>query len=103
MTVPEATKAADIIMILIPDEHQADMYKKDIAPNLTEGKAIAFAHGFNIHFGQIVPPTNVDVFMIAPKGPGHTVRSEFVEGKGVPALIAVEQDYTCLLYTSRCV
>ena len=94
MTVPEATKAADIIMILIPDERQADMYKKDIAPNLTEGKAIAFAHGFNIHFGQIVPPKNVDVFMIAPKGPGHTVRSEFVEGKGVPALIAVEQDYT---------
>ena len=94
MTVPEATKAADIIMILIPDERQADMYKKDIAPNLAEGKAIAFAHGFNIHFGQIVPPKNVDVFMIAPKGPGHTVRSEFVEGKGVPALIAVEQDYT---------
>ena len=94
MTVAEATQAADIIMILIPDERQADMYKKDIAPNLTEGKAIAFAHGFNIHFGQIVPPKNVDVFMIAPKGPGHTVRSEFVEGKGVPALIAVQQDYT---------
>ena len=78
-------------MILIPDERQADMYKKDIEPYLTEGKAIAFAHGFNIHFGQIKPPKNVDVFMIAPKGPGHTVRSEFLEGKGVPCLVAVEQ------------
>lgn len=94
LTVPEATKAADIIMILIPDERQAEMYKKDIEPNLTEGKAIAFAHGFNIHFGQIKPPKFVDVFMIAPKGPGHTVRSEFQEGKGVPCLVAVEQDYT---------
>lgn len=94
LTVPEATKAADIIMILIPDERQADMYKKDIEPNLTEGKAIAFAHGFNIHFGQIKPPKFVDVFMIAPKGPGHTVRSEFQEGKGVPCLVAIEQDYT---------
>ena len=74
MTTAEATKAADIIMILINDERQADMYKKDIAPNLTAGKALAFAHGFNIHFGQIVPPADVDVFMIAPKGPGHTVR-----------------------------
>ena len=92
MTVPEATKAADIIMILIPDERQADMYQKDIAPYLTEGKALAFAHGFNIHFGQIKPPANVDVFMIAPKGPGHTVRSEYVEGKGVPCLVAIEQD-----------
>lgn len=94
LTVPEATKAADIIMILIPDERQADMYRKGIEPNLTEGKAIAFAHGFNIHFGQIKPPKFVDVFMIAPKGPGHTVRSEFQEGKGVPCLVAVEQDYT---------
>ena len=94
MNVADATKAADIIMILIPDERQADMYKKDIEPYLTEGKAIAFAHGFNIHFGQIKPPKNVDVFMIAPKGPGHTVRSEFLEGKGVPCLVAVEQDYT---------
>ena len=92
MTVPEATKAADIIMILIPDERQADMYKADIAPYLTEGKALAFAHGFNIHFGQIKPPKDVDVFMIAPQGPGHTVRSEYVAGKGVPCLIAVEQD-----------
>ena len=94
LTVPEATKAADIIMILIPDERQAEMYKNDIEPNLTEGKAIAFAHGFNIHFGQIKPPKFVDVFMIAPKGPGHTVRSEFQEGKCVPCLVAVEQDYT---------
>lgn len=94
MNVADATKAADIIMILIPDERQADMYKKDIEPNLTEGKAIAFAHGFNIHFQQIVPPKNVDVFMIAPKGPGHTVRSEYLEGKGVPCLVAVEQDAT---------
>ncbi len=94
MNVADATKAADIIMILIPDERQADMYKKDIEPNLAEGKAIAFAHGFNIHFGQIKPPKNVDVFMIAPKGPGHTVRSEYIEGKGVPCLVAIEQDYT---------
>ena len=94
MTVPEATKAADIIMILIPDERQADMYKNDIEPYLTDGKAIAFAHGFNIHFGQIVPPADVDVFMIAPKGPGHTVRSEYVEGKGVPCLVAIHQDAT---------
>ena len=92
MTVPEATKASDIIMILIPDERQADMYKKDIEPYLTEGKAIAFAHGFNIHFGQIVPPKDVNVFMIAPKAPGHTVRSEFQEGKGTPCLVAVYQD-----------
>ena len=94
MTVPEATKAADIIMVLIPDERQADMYQKDIAPYLTAGKALAFAHGFNIHFGQIKPPADVDVFMIAPKGPGHTVRSEYVEGKGVPCLVAIEQDAT---------
>lgn len=84
MTTAEATKNADIIMILINDERQADMYKKDIEPNLTAGKAIAFAHGFNIHYQQIVPPADVDVFMIAPKGPGHTVRSEYQEGKGVP-------------------
>lgn len=92
MTTAEAAKAADIIMILVPDEKQADLYKKDIAPYLTEGKALAFAHGFNIHYKQIVPPANVDVFMIAPKAPGHTVRSEYVEGKGTPCLIAVEQD-----------
>ncbi len=92
MTTAEATQKADIIMMLTPDEKQADIYKKDIAPYLTEGKALAFAHGFNIHFKQILPPKNIDVFMIAPKAPGHTVRSEFVEGKGTPALVAVYQD-----------
>lgn len=94
MTTADATKAADVIMILTPDERQAAIYQKDIEPNLTEGKALAFAHGFNIHFKQIVPPANVDVFMIAPKGPGHTVRSEYKEGKGVPCLVAVYQDAT---------
>lgn len=98
MTTAEATKAADIIMILINDERQADMYAKDIAPNLTEGKAIMFAHGFNIHYQQIVPPANVDVLMIAPKGPGHTVRSQYVSGKGVPCLIAVHQNATGKAY-----
>lgn len=93
-TAFDAAKAADIIMILTPDERQADIYKESIAPNLTEGKALAFAHGFNIHFGLIKPPANVDVFMIAPKAPGHTVRSEYVAGKGTPCLIAVQQDYT---------
>ncbi len=94
MTTAEAAKQADIIMILINDEKQADMYKSDIAPYLTGGKAIAFAHGFNIHYGLIVPPKDVDIFMIAPKGPGHTVRSQYVAGKGVPCLIAVEQNAT---------
>jgi len=93
-TAYEAAKQADIIMILINDEKQAALYKESIEPNLTEGKTLAFAHGFNIHFGQIVPPANVDVIMIAPKGPGHTVRSEYVEGKGVPCLVAVHQDYS---------
>ena len=94
MTAAEAAKASDIIMILINDERQADMYRESIAPNLTAGKAIAFAHGFNIHFGQIVPPADVDVIMIAPKGPGHTVRSEYTIGRGVPCLVAVHQDAT---------
>ena len=93
-TAAEAAKKADIIMILINDELQADMYKKDIEPNLEEGNMLMFAHGFNIHFGCIKPPKNVDVTMIAPKGPGHTVRSEYLEGKGVPCLVAVEQDAT---------
>ena len=92
--VAEATKAADIIMILINDENQAEMYQKDIAPYLTAGKAIAFAHGFNIRYQQIQPPADVDVFMAAPKGPGHTVRSQYVAGKGVPCLVAVEQNAT---------
>lgn len=93
-TAAEAAKKADIIMILINDEKQAAMYKKDIEPNLEEGNMLMFAHGFNIHFGQIVPPKFVDVTMIAPKGPGHTVRSEYQVGKGVPCLVAVEQDAT---------
>ncbi len=93
-TAAEAAKKADIIMILINDELQAKLYKESIEPNLEEGNMLMFAHGFNIHFGCIVPPKNVDVTMIAPKAPGHTVRSEFQAGKGTPCLIAVEQDYT---------
>ena len=91
-TAAEAAKKADIIMILINDEKQAKLYKEDIEPNLEEGNMLMFAHGFSIHFGQIVPPPYVDVTMIAPKGPGHTVRSQYLEGKGVPCLIAVQQD-----------
>ena len=94
MSVEEATKAADIIMILIPDEKQAALYKKSIEPNLTAGKTLAFAHGFNIHFGCITPSSDINVIMIAPKAPGHTVRSEYQIGKGTPCLIAVEQDAT---------
>ena len=94
MTAADAAKNADIIMILINDEKQAKLYRESIEPHLTEGKTLAFAHGFNIHFGCIKPPKNVNVIMIAPKGPGHTVRSEYLAGKGVPCLIAVEQDAT---------
>ncbi|MBR5242434.1 MAG: ketol-acid reductoisomerase, partial [Clostridia bacterium] len=94
MTAFDAAAAADIIMILINDEKQAKLYKESIEPNLTEGKTLAFAHGFNIHFGCIKPPKNVNVIMIAPKGPGHTVRSEYQVGKGVPCLIAIHQDAT---------
>ena len=93
-TAAEAAKQADIIMILINDELQADMYKKDIEPNLEPGNMLMFAHGFNIHFGCIKPPKDVDVTMIAPKAPGHTVRSEYQAGKGTPCLVAVEQDAT---------
>lgn len=93
-TTAEAAKKADIIMILVPDEKQAKLYREEIAPYLEEGNALVFAHGFNIHFKQIVPPSNVDVFMIAPKGPGHMVRRTYTEGSGVPCLIAVQQDYT---------
>ncbi|MEF2696218.1 MAG: ketol-acid reductoisomerase, partial [Blautia wexlerae] len=93
-TAAEAAKQADIIMILINDELQAKLYKESIEPNLEEGNMLMFAHGFNIHFGCIKPPKNVDVTMIAPKAPGHTVRSEYQAGKGTPCLIAVEQDYT---------
>jgi len=90
----EAAKAADVVMILLPDELQGDIYKESIEPNLEAGNALVFAHGFNIHYGQIKPPTDVDVFMVAPKGPGHTVRYQYEEGKGVPCLIAVYQDAT---------
>lgn len=92
--VADAVKEADITMILIPDEKQADVYNAEIGPNLKPGSALAFAHGFNIHFKQIVPPADVDVFMVAPKGPGHLVRRTFVEGGGVPDVFAVEQDAT---------
>ena len=97
-SVAEAAKKADIVMMLINDEVQASVYKSEIAPNLSAGNAIAFAHGFNIRYRQIVPPADVDVFMAAPKGPGHTVRSQYVAGKGVPCLIAVEQDATGKAY-----
>ena len=94
LSASEATKQADVIMILIPDEMQASVYKNDVAPNLKDGATLMFAHGFNIHFGQIVPPKTVDVIMVAPKGPGHLVRRSTTEGDGVPALIAVYQDAT---------
>ena len=93
-TVANAVKSSDVVMVLVPDEKQAKLYKEEIAPYLEEGNALAFAHGFNIHYGQIVPPANVDVFMVAPKGPGHMVRRTYTEGSGVPCLIAVQQDYT---------
>ncbi len=92
MTVAEATREADIIVMLAPDEKQAAIYRSEVGPNLSAGKALVFAHGFNIRYEQIVPPKDVDVFMAAPKGPGHTVRSQFVAGKGVPCLVAVEQN-----------
>ncbi|GGJ02289.1 ketol-acid reductoisomerase (NADP(+)) 1 [Alicyclobacillus cellulosilyticus] len=91
-TVAEASRLADVIMILLPDERQPAVYKAEIEPQLTAGKALVFAHGFNIHFSQIIPPADVDVFMVAPKGPGHLVRRVYVEGGGVPGLIAVHQD-----------
>ena len=84
VTVPEAAKQADIMMILIPDDKQREMYDNDIAPHLRKGQALAFGHGFNIHFGQIEPPKDVDVFMVAPKGPGHLVRRTYEQGAGVP-------------------
>jgi ketol-acid reductoisomerase len=94
MTTPEATKWADVIVILAPDQHQRHLYAQDIAPNLTDGKALVFGHGFNIRFGYIQPPTGVDVILIAPKGPGHTVRREYEAGRGVPVIVAVENDAT---------
>ena len=92
--VSEASKKADVIHMLIPDMVQPEVYKKEVHPNLTEGKALGFSHGFNIHFGLIVPPSNIDVFMVAPKAPGSKVRETYLNGFGTPALIAVHQDYT---------
>jgi ketol-acid reductoisomerase len=91
-TPAEAAAGADLIMMLVPDQHMADIYRSDVEPNLEAGNALFFAHGFNIHFGEIVPPAHVDVAMVAPKGPGHLVRRTYTEGSGVPALIAVHQD-----------
>lgn len=91
-TVPEAVESADVVMVLLPDEYQPKVYEEQIKPNLKAGAALAFAHGFNVHFNQVVPPSDVDVFLVAPKGPGHLVRRTFEEGAGVPALIGVEQD-----------
>lgn len=96
MNTGEAVKESDLVMLLVNDEKMANIYKESVAPNLREGMTLCFAHGFNIHFNQIVPPSNVDVVMIAPKGPGHTVRSQFLEGKGVPCLVAVYQDFSGL-------
>ena len=93
-SVADATKEADIVMVLLPDELQAAVYENEIEENLEEGNALVFAHGFNIHYGQIVPPENVDVFLVAPKGPGHLVRRTYEEGAGVPSLVGVYQDYT---------
>lgn len=92
MNTAEAVKAADLVMVLVNDEKQAKLYKDEIEPNLKSNSTLAFAHGFNIHYGQIVPPKDVDVIMIAPKGPGHTVRSQYEEGRGVPCLVAVEKN-----------
>jgi ketol-acid reductoisomerase len=94
VSAAQAAKEADYIMILLPDQVQGKVYNEEIAPAMTEGKGLIFAHGFNIHFNQIVPPKNVDVFMVAPKGPGHMVRRVYTEGGGVPSIFAVYQDYS---------
>ncbi|MCX6686163.1 MAG: ketol-acid reductoisomerase [Methanoregula sp.] len=94
MPVADAVKKADVVQILLPDEHQAAVYRTEIMPHLSDKKCLMFSHGFNIHFGQIVPPATIDVIMVAPKGPGAMVRRQYEEGKGVPALIAIHQDYT---------
>ena len=91
-SIEDATKGADVVMILLPDEHIAEVYKKQIEPNLKEGAALAFAHGFNVHYGQVKPRADLDVWMVAPKAPGHTVRRTYTEGSGVPQLIAVYAD-----------
>jgi ketol-acid reductoisomerase len=94
MTNKEAAAKAEVIQVLVPDQYQADVYSQDIKEHMTSGKALVFSHGFNIHFGQIVPPADVDVYMVAPKGPGHLVRETYEQGRGVPALIAIQQDAT---------
>ena len=94
LTVAEATAECDVIMILLPDENQGDIYANEIAPNLKDGATVAFGHGFNIHYGRITPKKNINVMMVAPKAPGHTVRSEFTKGGGIPDLIAIHQDAT---------
>ena len=94
MTTKEAAARADVIQVLVPDQYQAEVYSQDIKEHMTSGKALVFSHGFNIHFGQIVPPADVDVYMVAPKGPGHLVRETYEQGRGVPALIAIQQDAT---------
>jgi ketol-acid reductoisomerase len=94
LTVAEAVKASDVVMILVPDELQGDLYREEVAPNLKKGAYLAFAHGFNIHFGQIVPDKSINIFMAAPKGPGHLVRHEYSRGAGVPTLVAIHQDAT---------
>jgi ketol-acid reductoisomerase len=94
MTTPEAAAQADVVQILIPDQFQAEIYDRDIREHMTKGKALVFSHGFNIHFGQIVPPADIDVYMVAPKGPGYLVRETYEQNKGVPALIAIQQDAT---------
>src|SRR5579863_5063186 len=92
LSTADAAKASDTMMVLVPDHVQGDLYASDIAPHLTAGKTLLFAHGFNIHFGQIKPPANVDVAMVSPKGPGQGLRSEFLRGAGMPAMIAIHQD-----------
>ncbi len=94
MNTAEAVKGSDFVMMLVNDEKMAEIYYKDVMPNLKKGMILAFAHGFNIHYGQIVPPKDIDIVMIAPKGPGHTVRSQYQEGRGVPCLVAIEQDFS---------
>src|SRR5215469_7523407 len=94
LTPADAAKAADVVMILVPDHTQADLYNKELAPHMTAGKTLMFAHGFNIHFGQIKPSADIDVSMVAPKAPGHRVRELYTEGVGVPALVAVHQNAT---------
>ncbi|MCX5886852.1 MAG: NAD(P)-binding domain-containing protein, partial [Proteobacteria bacterium] len=94
LSAAEASKQAEIVQILVPDEVQAKLYREEIAPNMTGGKTLVFSHGFNIHFGQIVPVSYLDVIMVAPKAPGHLLRREYTKGQGVPSLIAIHQDYT---------